>query len=263
MRKHLNLNTFSVLFFVLGSVFWLNGCNHRMYGGINDCGEGPKKAEVVTKVILVDSDGDGVPDNKDRCPNTPRNCRVDANGCPIDSDQDGVCDGVDRCPNTPKSCRVDANGCPIDSDQDGVCDGADRCPNTPADRKVDAVGCPISKLIPEPDKPVVLQGVNFEFNKSSLTEDSKDILDEVAASLKERPDVKVEIGGHCDSIGPQAYNQTLSQARAETVMQYLVDKGVKAENLRAEGYGESQPIASNKTEAGRAQNRRVELKRIQ
>ena len=90
-----------------------------------------------------DSDGDGVPDSKDKCPNTPKGCKVDEVGCPIDSDGDGVCDGLDKCPDTPKGCKVDADGCPIDSDKDGVCDGLDRCPDTPAGVKVDAKGCPL------------------------------------------------------------------------------------------------------------------------
>ncbi len=90
-----------------------------------------------------DSDYDGVPDSRDKCPGTPRGCRVDANGCPIDSDGDGVCDGVDKCPDTPAGARVDASGCPMDSDGDGVYDGLDQCPDTPRNCKVDARGCPI------------------------------------------------------------------------------------------------------------------------
>ena len=91
----------------------------------------------------TDHDGDGVCDGIDRCPDTPRGAKVDAHGCPIDSDGDGVFDGIDQCPDTPKGCTVDAHGCPVDSDGDGVCDGLDTCPNTPAGCKVDASGCPI------------------------------------------------------------------------------------------------------------------------
>jgi OOP family OmpA-OmpF porin len=87
-------------------------------------------------------------------------------------------------------------------------------------------------------------------------------LDQVATSLIERPDVKVEIGGHTDSQGSEAYNLKLSNARADAVMQYLISKGVKADNLTAKGYGETMPIADNATDEGRTKNRRVELKRV-
>lgn len=90
-----------------------------------------------------DSDGDGVPDALDKCPNTPKGAKVDARGCPIDSDGDGVADGLDKCPGTPKGVKVDREGCPVDSDRDGVFDGPDKCPDTPKGAKVDATGCPI------------------------------------------------------------------------------------------------------------------------
>ena len=89
-----------------------------------------------------DTDGDGVPDKKDKCPNTPQGAKVDASGCPLDSDGDGVYDGIDQCPNTPKGAKVDAKGCPSDADGDGVVDGIDQCPDTPKGATVDAKGCP-------------------------------------------------------------------------------------------------------------------------
>jgi len=89
-----------------------------------------------------DTDGDGVPDRRDKCPNTPKGAKVDANGCPLDSDSDGVYDGLDQCPGTPKGAKVDARGCPSDSDGDGVLDGLDQCPDTPKGATVDAKGCP-------------------------------------------------------------------------------------------------------------------------
>jgi len=120
-----------------------------------------------------------------------------------------------------------------------------------------------SKFIPTPDKPILLHGVKFEFDKSRLTVKADSILDLVAASLEKRPDVKVEVAGHCDWIGSEAYNQGLSIRRAEAVRDYLISKGVKAENLTFIGYGETKPMADNRTDEGRALNRRVELRRIQ
>jgi len=120
-----------------------------------------------------------------------------------------------------------------------------------------------AEVLPTPEKPIVLHNVKFEFDKSRLTVKADSLLDLVAISLKRRPDVKIEIVGHCDWIGTEAYNQKLSIQRAEAVRDYLIRNGVKAENLTFKGYGETQPMADNRTDAGRALNRRVELKRIQ
>jgi len=92
---------------------------------------------------ILDSDGDGINDNIDKCPNTPVGVKVDSNGCPLDSDKDGVYDYLDKCPNTPVGVKVDSNGCPLDSDKDGVYDYLDKCPNTPVGVKVDSNGCPL------------------------------------------------------------------------------------------------------------------------
>ena len=103
--------------------------------------------ETMTQLLshrpAVDSDGDGVPDAHDKCPNTPHGAKVDEKGCPKDADGDGVADGIDKCPNTPKGVKVDPDGCPMDSDKDGVFDGPDQCPDTPKGAKVDAKGCPM------------------------------------------------------------------------------------------------------------------------
>ena len=109
----------------------------------DNCPDTPRGCQVDVHGCPTDSDGDGVCDGKDRCPNTPAGVKVDANGCPLDSDGDGVLDGVDQCPDTPKGCEVDERGCPIDSDGDGVCDGLDNCPDTAHGCQVDAHGCPI------------------------------------------------------------------------------------------------------------------------
>jgi len=252
----------------LGAMVDENGCpldsdNDGIYDGLDNCANTPRGAKVDVNGCPIDLDGDGVFDGLDKCLDTPKGVKVDAKGCPVDTDADGVADYLDKCPNTQIGATIDKNGCPIDLDGDGVFDGLDKCPGTPAGTEVDKLGCPIvSKFIPEPEKPVVLLGVHFELNKSVLAADSKTILNEVATSLIARPDVKVEIGGHSDWIGSDAYNLKLSNARADAVMQYLISKGVKADNLTAKGYGETEPIGDNNTEEGRAKNRRVELKRM-
>jgi OOP family OmpA-OmpF porin len=143
---------------------------------------------------------------------------------------------------------------PIDSDGDGVPDSADRCPGTPAGTPVDEKGCPI--------EPVVLRGVGFETASATLTPGSLPVLKGVADDLKLHPLVQVELQGHTDNRGGDAYNMDLSQRRAESVRDYLVSQGVNAARLTAKGYGETQPVADNNTAQGRAQNRRVVMKVI-
>lgn len=222
-------------------------------------GFGFKPAEVPP----VDTDGDGVLDPTDQCPNTPPGTTVDAVGCPLaptDSDGDGVFDTLDQCPNTPAGDRVDERGCTItapagnpDLDGDGVLNVSDQCPDTPTGFKVDGVGCMVEQT-------VALQSVNFEFGSDALTSEAKTILDGIAKSLAAQTAVKVQVTGHTDSLGPQSYNLTLSQKRAKSVIAYLATTGVEAARLSSEGEGEFNPIASNDTEEGRAKNRRVEFK---
>jgi outer membrane protein OmpA-like peptidoglycan-associated protein len=110
-----------------------------------------------------------------------------------------------------------------------------------------------------PKEVVVLKGVNFAFNSAELTLNSREILDQWVAKLKADPTIKVQVAGHTDSVGSDAYNQDLSERRAQSVVNYFVSKGVGADRLKAVGYGKTKPIASNATEEGRAENRRVEL----
>lgn len=173
---------------------------------------------------------------------------------PKDSDGDGVLDSVDQCPNTPKGVQVDTRGCPLDSDGDGVPDYLDKCPNTTRGLKVDATGCVRDA------QTIVLQNVNFEFNKSTLTPEAKSVLNDVAKGLTSQKDLTVEIAGHTDSKGTNAYNQKLSTSRASSVKTYLISQGVAPSQLVSKGYGEEQPVATNDTDAGRAQNRRVEFR---
>ncbi len=218
------------------------------------CPNTPHGVQVDKDGCPLDSDGDGVPDYLDKCPNTPRGVLVDKDGCPLDSDGDGVPDRLDKCPGTPPGVTVDRDGCPIDSDQDGVPDYLDKCPNTLKGLQVDKTGCPIrSQTLP-------LDGVHFEFDKDRLTPDSRTILDHVADTLKESPNLKFEIAGHTCNLGKAEYNLKLSDRRANSVREYLISKGIPAANVTSKGYGFTQPRVPNDTEAHRELNRRVELR---
>ncbi len=201
--------------------------------------------------VLLDSDGDGVVDEMDQCPNTPRGITVNARGCPPDSDGDGVPDYLDQCPGTPLGVAVDNSGCPFDSDGDGVADHLDECPNTPKGATVNEAGC------------WSLQATTlYDSNSSYIRTEAYPLLDEVASILEKNPEMEVEVQGHTDNTGSATYNQWLSEKRAQKVKDYLVSKGIDSSRLEAKGYGLTQPVASNATEEGRAQNRRVELKRL-
>jgi len=222
----------------------------------------PKGAPEAPQVAQVDTDGDGVLDGEDQCPDTPRGATVDARGCPMDSDGDGVYDGIDQCPGTPRGSTVDARGCPMDSDGDGVYDGIDQCPDTPHGAKVDAKGCPISAKEAEllDTGKLRLRNVFFDTNKATLKPESYAALDETGGILEKWPQLRIEVGGHTDSQGADAYNMDLSRRRAQAVLDYLTGKfKIEAGQYTAKGYGESNPVASNDTAEGRAQNRRVEL----
>lgn len=223
--------------------------------------------------VVEDSDNDGVNDDADACPNTPAGVDVDSRGCEVDSDGDGVLDSKDDCPNTPAGQPVDRNGCSLDGDGDGVLNDTDQCPNTPEGEEVLADGCALTGdcRTPKPGQKidengcavttaVVLRGVNFDLDAVRLTPNAKAILDQVGDALLSITSVDVEIGGHTDSQGSEAYNQKLSRERAQAVKDYLVDRGVDPIRMTVEGYGESQPVAPNDTFEGRALNRRVELK---
>jgi len=241
------------------------GCSLDTDGdGVNDaldkCPDTPQGATVNAEGCPSDADDDGVFDGIDTCPDTPRGATVDEVGCPSDSDEDGVFDGIDRCPDTPKEAEIDSFGCPKDGDGDGVFDGIDECPNTPAGAEIDERGCVV--LFEEERDELVLEGVVFEFNSADLTTDAMIALDQIVLGLTDWPEINVEVGGHSDAIGQDAYNLTLSEKRAESVMQYLAGKGVDAARMEAKGYGETEPIADNATEEGRDQNRRVALKKL-
>jgi OmpA-OmpF porin, OOP family len=199
-----------------------------------------------------DDDGDGVTNDLDKCPGTPAGTKVDANGCELDSDGDGVGDSRDQCPNTPAGAKVDDKGCELDSDGDGVVDGQDKCPDTPKGDRVDSVGCSFKDEIKLP-------GVVFETNKADLLPESIPVLEGAIATLKRYADLKIQVAGHTDSRGSDAYNLDLSARRAATVLKFLQDGGV-TNDISSRGYGERQPVANNNTEEGRQQNRRVVLR---
>ena len=192
----------------------------KTVGGIDlpvpECGDavmGPK-----------DSDGDGVVDSRDECPDTPKGVPVNASGCPRDSDGDGVADSMDKCPGTERGAKVDVNGCAMAADMVSI------------NSKVD----------------------HFDFDSSMLKDTMMSILDGVANMLNSTPaEEKLEIVGHTDSTGPDAYNQKLSERRAQSVADFLAGKGVS--NMSIKGMGESEPVADNSTREGRAMNRRVEI----
>jgi OOP family OmpA-OmpF porin len=140
-----------------------------------------------------------------------------------------------------------------DSDGDGVVDGVDRCPNTMKGLQVDQYGCAIAQTF-------VLKGVSFDFDSTRLGVNAQTILDDAVKTMLGQPTMKVEIAGHTDNYGTDEYNNNLSQRRAEAVREYLISKSVGADSLRATGYGEAQPVASNETDFGREQNRRVEFR---
>ncbi len=227
---------------------------------LDQCPNTAAGAVVDATGCPVDGDGDGVPDGIDQCPNTPAGATVDARGCPMDSDGDGVYDGVDQCPNTPRGAEVDARGCPVDDDGDGVPNGIDQCPNTPANTEVDAQGCTRIQAGIQAGR-MVLQNIFFAFNSAALQEASQAELALIGNTLVARPEVQLEIQGHTDSIGSAAYNLRLSQRRAQAVVDYLLENfsDIESTQLRARGVGEAEPIATNDTDEGRAQNRRVEF----
>ena len=229
----------------------------------SDLCPGTLKAMVVdSDGCLVDHDHDGVADIQDQCPNTPDDSEVDKNGCEPDGDGDKVPDSIDQCPNTPVGAKVNTDGCELDQDGDGVNDSHDQCPNTKKGSGIDKNGCPPSepeKTKPLPSKVTVLDGVYFPSGTDNLNAASKASLRRVANQLMRYPDMLVKIVGYTDSSGAHDLNIHLSRVRAYAVMNYLVEQGVNADNISADGQGSANPVADNKTSKGRALNRRVEL----
>lgn len=198
-----------------------------------------------------DSDNDGVEDSRDRCPNAPG--KLAFGGCPFqDTDGDGLADEEDQCPEIPGSKTH--QGCP-DSDNDGLVDSADKCPEIAGDPETG--GCPaVSEAIKE-TLAIVTQSVQFESGSDQLKDSSREKLDELVAIMEAYPYYNLVISGHTDSRGNDEANLKLSKARAAACFEYLKSKSIAAERMSHEGYGETEPIATNDTSEGRRKNRRV------
>lgn len=258
------------------------GCPDTDGDGVQDSkDECPKVAGTIAFKGCPDTDGDGVQDSKDKCPkvvgtaalngcpdgdddkdgvpNTKDNCpnvagSATTNGCP-DTDNDGVIDSKDKCPKLAGSAAFD--GCP-DTDNDGIADNVDRCPKV-AGTKANG-GCPEIKKEEKERINFAVKGIKFETGKNVIKTSSYAVLDEVASILNKYPNYFVSIEGHTDNVGNDANNMRLSENRAKACHDYLTKKGVSSSRMSYKGYGETQPKADNGTAAGRAENRRVELK---
>ena len=231
-----------------------------VYDVDDKCPATPPGTTVDPSGCPADSDHDGVDDSRDKCPATPAGQAVDASGCPqvvpamVDSDQDGVADADDKCPGTPAGVPVNSVGCARDSDGDGVFDVDDKCPGTPAGVAVDATGCPV----PAPEKAMLTLSIEFASGKSAVPTNATGELDKAAAFIASHPTASVIIEGHTDAVGTAGSNLALSDKRAESVREALINRyNIPADKITAKGYGETQPIGDNSTPEGRLANRRV------
>ena len=238
-----------------------NGCPDTDGDGIEDSKDTcPELAGLAEYDGCPDTDGDGVSDNNDTCPNEA-GLKALA-GCP-DADSDGLANAQDECPN--EAGPVANNGCPWkDGDSDGVLDKDDNCPTEAG--TVANNGCP--EMIPTEELQDKLTNyartINFSLGKSDFKQSAYPTLKAITAILKEYPTANFVVEGHTDSTGSNKnFNQRLSERRAQRVVDYLVKNGVSQDRLTSVGHGEDKPIESNQTAAGRAANRRVEVKLAQ
>ncbi|WP_316635821.1 OmpA family protein [uncultured Flavobacterium sp.] len=237
-----------------------NGCPDTDGDGIVDASDAcPDVFGLAALNGCPDTDGDGIADKDDACPDVAGLAAL--KGCP-DTDGDGIADKDDKCPTVagPK----ENGGCPVlDADKDGVADKDDDCPTVygPASNR----GCPEVTTEALEDLKVQARAVYFNSGKATFKTGDKETparLDAIKEILKNYPNAKFSIEGHTDSTGSPKLNQKLSEDRAAAVMNALIERGVNPENLVSKGFGSSQPIGSNKTAAGKAQNRRTEIRHI-
>lgn len=232
----------------------LQGCPDTDRDGVadkdDDC---PTEAGTVKG--CPDSDNDGVANKDDKCPRQAG--PADNGGCPVkkDSDEDGVPDEEDPCP----TAAGPFNGCP-DTDGDSVADNLDKCPTTPG--LATNYGCPEVKKETKERLEFAMRAVQFETGKAVLKGSSFKVLDEIIEIMNQYPDYKLSISGHTDDVGTAENNLLLSTERAKACSDYLLYRGISEERLRSKGYGESKPMVSNNSPAGREQNRRVEFELV-
>jgi OmpA-OmpF porin, OOP family len=235
----------------------LNGCPDRDGDGIADKDDRcPDVAGLAKLKGCPDKDGDGVADIDDKCPDVAGLAKYD--GCPIpDTDGDGINDEEDKCPTVFGVAKY--QGCPIpDTDGDGINDEIDKCPTV--------FGVAANQGCPEISQEIIktvsfaAKNIYFEFGSAKLLAKSFNHLDEVVKILNDKPGLNLKIDGHTDYVGSDEANMKLSEERAGAVKAYFESKGVSSARLVSEGFGETTPIATNKTAAGRTLNRRVEMK---
>jgi outer membrane protein OmpA-like peptidoglycan-associated protein len=222
----------------------------------------------------TDNDKDGLPDGQDKCMNEPEDMDgfEDYDGCPeLDNDKDGIQDAQDKCPTIPEDLDKfeDTDGCPEpDNDQDKIPDLNDKCPDEPESYNgfEDGDGCPDmsrSMLNSVPlEKRTLLKGIHFLGNSADLLPESYASLDTLAERIRGIPGVMLEVRGYWDAAGGELDGFRNSESRAIAVRKYLVGKGVDGNQILARGMGSRDPIGNNKTAAGRLQNRRVELHKL-
>jgi len=249
----------------------------RLFAGIGwtQPGKPAPVARPAPVPMPVDTDGDGLTDDRDTCPLQAEtvNGYQDEDGCPdekpaVDTDGDGLTDGQDKCPTAAedKDGFEDADGCPDrDNDRDGISDEKDQCVAEPEviNGVKDEDGCPDegkAKVRLENSRILILEKVYFATGKDIILDRSFDLLKQVASVLKANPRIELlRVEGHTDDQGKDAANLNLSQRRASNVRSFLIREGIASERLEAVGYGETKPVDTNKTAAGRENNRRVEF----
>jgi len=229
------------------------GCPDRDGDGIPDKEDAcPDEPGLPQFHGCPDRDGDGIPDKEDACPDVPGLAQF--HGCP-DRDGDGIPDKEDACADVKGLAQF--HGC-TDTDGDGIPDNEDNCPTEagPASNH----GCPVPPPPPAPEKIDLSSPILFDVNKTAIRKSSYEFLEKVAERLKQNSSAVVYIDGYTDNTGSKAYNSKLSVKRASVVKNFLAKKGVDPKQMKVRGFGTKDPAASNKTKAGRAENRRVQLK---